>query len=178
MDALRYQNMKHYAAIIAKEVEDWVAEWGDEGELDFLDEFIRLTLHTACHCLLGPDFRYQMTEEFKQLYHALEKGLQAIAFVDPYLQQPVFEARDKARARLQELIDTLRQTLATHAIAAPLMVVGAAWHPGGQLPPRAVLPDERPAVARRPRRRRGLPRARATSAAEPGAGGAAPKGGA
>jgi sterol 14-demethylase len=104
VDALRYQNMKNYAAIISKEVEDWVAGWGDEGELDFLDEFMRLTLHTACHCLLGSDFRYKMTEEFKQLYHDLEKGLQAIAFVDPYLQQPVFEARDKALARLQELI--------------------------------------------------------------------------
>ncbi|NND67388.1 MAG: cytochrome P450 [Halioglobus sp.] len=104
VDALRYQNMKSYAAIIAKEVEDWVAEWGDEGEMDFLDEFIQLTLHTACHCLLGADFRYQMTEEFKSLYHDLEKGLQAIAFVDPYLQQPIFEARDKARQRLQELI--------------------------------------------------------------------------
>lgn len=107
VDALRYQNMKSYAAIIAQEVEDWVSDWGKEGELDFLDEFIRLTLHTACHCLLGPDFRYKMTEEFKQLYHDLEKGLQAIAFVDPYMQQPVFEARDKARARLQELISEI-----------------------------------------------------------------------
>jgi sterol 14-demethylase len=104
VDALRYQNMKNYAAVISREVEDWVAGWGDEGELDFLDEFLRLTLHTACHCLLGKDFRDKMTEEFKQLYHALEKGLQAIAFVDPYMQQPVFEARDKALARLQELI--------------------------------------------------------------------------
>ena len=104
VDALRYQNMKNYAAVIAKEVQDWVAGWGDEGELDFLDEFIRLTLHTACHCLLGADFRYKMTEEFKALYHDLEKGLQAIAFVDPYLQQPLFAARDMARARLQELI--------------------------------------------------------------------------
>ncbi len=104
VDALRYQNMKSYATIIAKEVEDWVAGWGDEGELDFLDEFTRLTLHTATHCLLGADFRYRMTEEFKRLYHDLEKGLQAIAFVDPYMQQPIFEARDKARERLQELI--------------------------------------------------------------------------
>ncbi len=104
VDALRYQNMQHYAAIIAQEVEDWVAGWGEEGELDFLDEFIQLTLHTACHCLLGADFRYKMTDEFKELYHALEKGLQAIAFVDPYMQQPVFEARDKALVRLQELI--------------------------------------------------------------------------
>ncbi|MEH6582742.1 MAG: cytochrome P450 [Halioglobus sp.] len=107
VDALRYQNMKHYAAIIAQEVQDWVADWGDEGELDFLDEFISLTLHTACHCLLGPDFRYKMTDEFKSLYHDLEKGLQAIAFVDPYMQQPVFEARDHARARLQELISAI-----------------------------------------------------------------------
>ena len=107
VDALRYQNMKSYAAIIASEVEDWVSEWGDEGELDFLDEFVSLTLHTACHCLLGRDFRYKMTEEFKALYHDLEKGLQAIAFVDPYLQQPVFEARDKARARLQVLISEI-----------------------------------------------------------------------
>jgi len=104
VDALRYQNMKNYATVIAREVQDWVAGWGDEGELDFLDEFIRLTLHTACHCLLGADFRYRMTEEFKRLYHDLEKGLQAIAFVDPYLQQPIFAARDAARERLQELI--------------------------------------------------------------------------
>lgn len=104
VDALRYQNMKSYAAIISQEVEDWVAGWGDEGELDFLDEFVSLTLNTACHCLLGADFRYKMTEEFKELYHSLEKGLQAIAFVDPYMQQPVFEERDRARARLQELI--------------------------------------------------------------------------
>ncbi len=107
VDALRYQNMKSYASIIAKEVEDWVAEWGDEGEMDFLDEFIQLTLNTACHCLLGADFRHKMTEEFKRLYHDLEAGLQAIAFVDPYMQQPIFEARDKARQRLQELISAI-----------------------------------------------------------------------
>lgn len=104
VDALRYQNMKNYSAIISQEVEEWVAGWGDEGELDFLEEFLRLTLHTATHCLLGKDFRDRMTEEFRELYHALEKGLQAIAFVDPYMQQPIFEARDKARERLQELI--------------------------------------------------------------------------
>ena len=75
--------MKNYSTVISQEVEDWVADWGDEGELDFLDEFLRLTLHTATHCLLGKDFRDQMTEEFRELYHDLEKGLQAIAFVDP-----------------------------------------------------------------------------------------------
>ncbi len=107
VNALRYQNMKNYTAVINQEVEDWVADWGDEGELDFLDEFIQLTLHTATHCLLGADFRNQLTDEFKSLYHDLEAGLQAIAFVDPYMQQPVFEARDKALIRLQELISEI-----------------------------------------------------------------------
>ena len=107
VNALRYQNMKNYTTVINQEVEDWIAGWGDEGELDFLDEFIQLTLNTATHCLLGADFRYKLTDEFKELYHALEAGLQAIAFVDPYMQQPVFEARDKALIRLQELISEI-----------------------------------------------------------------------
>lgn len=107
VDALRYQNMKNYALVIAGEVEDWIAGWGDEGELDFLDEFLQLTLHTSTHCLLGHDFRHKMTEEFKELYHALEAGLQAIAFVDPYMQQPIFEARDRARERLEEIITAI-----------------------------------------------------------------------
>lgn len=107
VNALRYQNMKQYATVILQEVEDWIANWGEEGELDYLEEFITLTLNTATHCLLGEDFRQHMTEEFRELYHDLEKGLQAIAFVDPYMQQPLFKARDAARARLEEIISEL-----------------------------------------------------------------------
>lgn len=107
VDALRYQNMKNYAAVISREVEDWIADWGDAGEKEFFEEFQELTLHTATHCLLGSDFRYKMTAEFKQLYRALEAGLQAIAFVDPYMQQPVFAERDKARARLEEIVGNI-----------------------------------------------------------------------
>lgn len=107
VDALRYQNMKNYAPVIANEVAEWVAGWGDEGELDFMDEFLELTLRTATHCLLGKDFRDKMTDEFKELYRALEAGLQAIAFVDPYMQQPIFEKRDRARERLEEIITAI-----------------------------------------------------------------------
>lgn len=107
VDALRYQKMKNYAPVIAQEVEDWIADWGDEGELDFMDEFLELTIHTATHCLLGKDFRDKMTAEFKTLYRDLEAGLQAIAFVDPYMQQPIFEQRDRARERLEEIITAM-----------------------------------------------------------------------
>jgi sterol 14-demethylase len=107
VDALRYQNMKNYAAVIAKEVEDWIADWGDEGEKELLHEFHELTLHTATHCLLGADFRYSMTHEFFELYKHLQAGVQAISFVDPYMQQPLFAKRDESRARLEVIISEL-----------------------------------------------------------------------
>jgi sterol 14alpha-demethylase len=99
--------MKNYAPVIAQEVQDCIAHWGDEGELEFVDVFLELTLHTATHCLLGSEFRYKMTDEFKELYRALEAGLQAIAFVDPYMQQPIFKKRDEARARLEQIVSEM-----------------------------------------------------------------------
>ncbi len=107
VDALRHQNMKNYANVIAREVEDWIADWGDEGEIEILHAFHELTMHTATHCLLGKEFRHSMTQEFFSLYKDLQAGVQAISFVDPYMQQPVFAARDWARGRLEEIISEL-----------------------------------------------------------------------
>jgi sterol 14-demethylase len=107
VDALRFQNMKNYASVIAGEVEDWIAPWGDEGEIELLHAFHELTMHTATHCLLGREFRHSMTEEFFRLYKDLQAGVQAISFVDPYMQQPVFAARDAARERLEEIVSEL-----------------------------------------------------------------------
>ncbi|MDD1644548.1 MAG: cytochrome P450, partial [Methylococcaceae bacterium] len=58
----------------------------------------------SSHCLLGDEFRYELNEEFAKIYHDLEKGVNPLAFVFPYLPLPVFRRRDKARARLQELV--------------------------------------------------------------------------
>ena len=107
VDALRYQKMKNYAPVIAGEVEAWIADWGDEGEVELLHAFHELTMHTATHCLLGEEFRHSMTEEFFSLYKDLQAGVQAISFVDPYMQQPLFAARDKARERLEEIVGEL-----------------------------------------------------------------------
>jgi len=63
-----------------------------------------LTIYTSSHCLLGDEFRYELNEEFAKIYHDLEKGVNPLAFVFPYLPLPVFRRRDKARARLQELV--------------------------------------------------------------------------
>ncbi len=107
VDALRYQNMKAYAQVIADEVRDFTNNWGESGELEMVDEFLRMTLYTSTSCLLGVDFRRNMTDEFSELYRDLEHAVIAIAFIDPYLPLPEFEARDKARARLGEIVEEI-----------------------------------------------------------------------
>jgi len=101
---LRQDRMKLYAAVIAREVEDWLRDWDEEGELDIYEAFTRLTLKTSTHCLMGEDFRYTLTDEFADLYHELEHSVSPAALRDPDNLGDVSERRDRARARLAELI--------------------------------------------------------------------------
>ena len=101
---LRQDRMKTYAAVIAREVEDWVSNWGEAGELDVYEAFTKLTLKTSTHCLMGADFRYTLTDEFAELYHDLEYAVSPAALRDPNGQEEVAIKRDRARARLGELI--------------------------------------------------------------------------
>ncbi|MGJ0484188.1 MAG: cytochrome P450 [Methylomicrobium sp.] len=104
MPVLRDKPMRGYAQVIVREVEQMIADWGDTGEIDLLEFMKELTIYTSSHCLLGDEFRYELNEEFAKIYHDLEKGVNPLAFVFPYLPLPVFRRRDKARARLQELV--------------------------------------------------------------------------
>ena len=94
----------NYAEVVEKESEDFCANWGDCGEFDIYDAFTRLTLKTSTHCLLGSEFRQQLTEEFANLYHDLEDGLASSSISDPYQDAARFRRRDTARERLVELI--------------------------------------------------------------------------
>ncbi|MGZ6423621.1 MAG: cytochrome P450, partial [Bdellovibrionota bacterium] len=104
MPVLRDKPMRGYAQVIVGEVVQMIADWGDSGEIDLLEFMKELTIYTSSHCLLGDEFRYELNEEFAKIYHDLEKGVNPLAFVFPYLPLPVFRRRDKARARLQELV--------------------------------------------------------------------------
>jgi len=103
-NALRPEKMRGYARMIAKEVEDWIAAWGDEGEKDFYEEFKQLVLRTSTHCLMGSEFRARLTDEFGALYQDLEHAISPASILDPYGQDEAFARRDRARARLQEII--------------------------------------------------------------------------
>ena len=107
--ALRDRYMRGHAETIAGEVDAMVASWSDDptvdsGEIDLLDFFAELTIYTSSSCLIGRKFRDSLDARFARLYHDLERGTDALAFVDPYADIESFRQRDRARAELVELV--------------------------------------------------------------------------
>ncbi len=105
--ALRDSFMRGHAERIAAETERMIQGWGEAGEIDLLDFFAELTIYTSSACLIGPEFRDELSPEFARLFHDLEKGTDALAYVNPRLPLPSFRQRDRARARLVALIEAI-----------------------------------------------------------------------
>lgn len=102
--ALRGDMMRGHASTIEAEINRMVAEWGDEGEIDLLDWFAELTIYTTSSCLIGKPFREELDGRIAALYHELERGTDALAYVDPYLDIESFRRRDAAREELVGLV--------------------------------------------------------------------------
>jgi sterol 14alpha-demethylase len=102
--ALRGDMMRGHAQTIADEVDRMVAAWAEQGEIDLLDWFAEITIYTSSACLIGTKFRNQLDHRFAELYHDLERGTDALAFVDPYAPIESFRRRDAARTGLVELV--------------------------------------------------------------------------
>jgi len=102
--SLRADFMKGHAETISTEVAHVMDKLGESGEIDLLDFFSELTIYTSSACLIGEDFRKSLTPEYYRVFYELEKGTDALAYVNPDLPLPVFRARDRARARLVDLL--------------------------------------------------------------------------
>lgn len=105
--ALQAKNMRAYGEIIAGEVTQALSSWGDTGTIDIYEFSMTTTSFTSSHCLLGPEFRQEMSAEFAQVYHDLERGILPIGYINAYLPIPAFRRRDKARARLGEMVSEI-----------------------------------------------------------------------
>jgi sterol 14-demethylase len=105
--ALRGEQMRGHAQTIEAQIKQMVSKWGDEGEIDLLDWFAELTIYTTSACLIGERFRNQIDGRFAKLYHDLEQGTDAMAFVDPYADLESFRQRDAARVQLKELVQEI-----------------------------------------------------------------------
>ena len=102
--ALRDKFMRGHAATIAGEVDRMTALAPAGGDIDLLDWFAELTIYTSSSCLIGKRFREQLDGRFAHLYHDLERGTDALAYVDAYADIESFRMRDRAREGLVELV--------------------------------------------------------------------------
>ena len=102
--SLKDKMMRGHADVIAAETARMLDRLGEQGEIDALDFFAELTLYTSSSCLIGREFREELTPEYFKVFFELEKGTDALAYVNPYLPLPVFRTRDRARRRLVELL--------------------------------------------------------------------------
>ena len=105
--ALRNNRMRTYTEIVAQETLDTIGDWGDEGEIEASEFFGMLTNYTSSSCLLGKEFRNEMSEEFSKVYYDLERGIVAWGYIHPYLPIPAFRRRDRARARLGDMVSEI-----------------------------------------------------------------------
>lgn len=114
--SLRDKFMRGHAATITAEIESMLEQWDDEGEIDLLDFTAELFIYTSTSCLIGPKFRAELDASVAHLFHDLEQGTDAIAYVDPYADIESFRRRDSARAALVERIEAI---MATRRAAGP-----------------------------------------------------------
>jgi sterol 14-demethylase len=110
--SLRGPQMRGHAEVIAAEVQRMVADWDGERRIDLLDFFAELTIYTSSACLIGKRFREQLDGRFAELYHDLEQGTDALAYVDPYAPIESFRRRDAARVELVKLVEAIMATRA------------------------------------------------------------------
>jgi len=105
--ALRDEHMRGHADVIARETERMCDGLGESGEIDLLEFFGELTTYTSTATLIGQEFRDDLAQkgtEFASAFQNLERGTDALAYVNPYLPLPSFWARDRARKQLVALI--------------------------------------------------------------------------
>jgi sterol 14-demethylase len=131
--ALRDQQMRGHAEVIAAETERMLERWGDGGEIDLLDFFAELTIYTSSACLIGREFREELGPELVPIFQDLERGTDAFAYVNPYLPLPSFRKRDRARAKLVAILEDIfrRREASGRATSDLFSVLRRLSHPDG-----------------------------------------------
>lgn len=103
--AFRREKMAYYLTIMEREAQKWLDSLGDSGRFDVAETMGWLTQEIAGSALMGDRFQAEVGREFWDLYADLGRALDPI--LPPNLPLPKFWRRDKARARMNELIQPI-----------------------------------------------------------------------
>jgi sterol 14alpha-demethylase len=102
-NGLRVSRLKGYVPKIERETRQYLALWGEKGEIDLLNALSELTILTSSRCLHGDDVREQMFKEVSELYHDLDQGLTPLTVFWPTAPTPEHAKRDAARKQMVQL---------------------------------------------------------------------------
>lgn len=109
-NGLRTSRLKGYVDKIEKETREFLADWGEEGEIDLFHALSELTILTASRCLHGNDVREKLFREVSQLYHDLDHGLTPLTVFFPNAPTEAHKKRNIARKKMVELFSKVIKT--------------------------------------------------------------------
>lgn len=110
--AFRRDKMVRYIEVMGREVQKWLDTLGDEGEFEIVATMSRLAQEVAGHALMGERFQEEAGREFWDLYVDLAKGIDPI--LPPNLPLPKFWRRDRARARMLDILQPILEERRAH----------------------------------------------------------------
>ncbi|KAK3161676.1 hypothetical protein QOZ80_1BG0080070 [Eleusine coracana subsp. coracana] len=102
-EALKPSRLRSNVDPMLKEVEDYLAKWGQHGVVDLKHEFEQLIMLIASRCLLGTEVRENMFGEVHTLFRELYNGMGLTSVLFPYALTLANRRRDKARVKLSEI---------------------------------------------------------------------------
>lgn len=101
-ELFKRDKMLHYVNVMQEVVQEWLDGLGDSGEIEITSEIGVLVQEVAGNCFLGPEVNQAIGREFWDLYTDLGKALDPL--LPPNLPLPKFYKRDKAKARMTEIL--------------------------------------------------------------------------
>eukprot|EP00475_Leptophrys_vorax_P024007 TRINITY_DN3304_c0_g1_i4.p1 TRINITY_DN3304_c0_g1~~TRINITY_DN3304_c0_g1_i4.p1 ORF type:complete len:450 (+),score=108.17 TRINITY_DN3304_c0_g1_i4:332-1681(+) len=92
-----------YISKVVEETELFFERMEKQGEFDAVEGFGELTILTASRCLLGPEIRNELHNEFALAYHQLNLGMSHLGVFWPYAPTAQHKMRDEARAKIARM---------------------------------------------------------------------------
>lgn len=105
LELFKRQKMVEYIDIIQEQVQKMLDRWGEAGEIELTEEIGHLVQEVAGNCFLGAEVHEQVGREFWDAYAVLGAALDPV--LPPNLPLPKFRNRDKAKARMKEIIQPI-----------------------------------------------------------------------
>ncbi|KAI4968851.1 hypothetical protein ZWY2020_046181 [Hordeum vulgare] len=103
--AIQQARLRRDVPSMVSEVEDYFANWGQNGTVDLKDELGHLIVLIANRCLLGNEIKGKNLQEVSRLLHELfENSFHMINLFFPHLPIPQHRRRDEVRGRPGEIL--------------------------------------------------------------------------